>query len=67
MIDLNLSYPAVSKIYIFISLFSRFIVLTAKSIPTVGMKLSENLPSENRRSRLVLPTDELPTTSNLII
>ena len=40
MIDLNFSYPAVSNIYTLTNFLSIKIFLTAKSIPTVGMKFS---------------------------
>lgn len=35
-------------------------------LPTVGINASENFPSVNRLSKHVLPTEELPTTSNRI-
>jgi len=64
---LNLSCPAVSNIYTFMILLSIFNFLTAKSMPTVGMKESEYDPSLNLLRRHVLPTDEFPITNNLII
>lgn len=65
LLVLNRSYPAVSQICIFTCLPAKSNVLILKSTPIVGKKLSLNIFSEKRSSKLDLPTEELPTNNNL--
>jgi hypothetical protein len=62
---LNLSYPAVSQIYILIVFPFKSKVLILKSTPIVGKKLSLNKLSENLNKIDDFPTLLLPINNNL--